>query len=634
MKKQDDPKNNKNNNSRYQLSRLVPIFLAVTLGSVMLQSIKDSELEDKEVSYGELVDKATQGQVSDITLRGREITATLKAGGEDREVTSYVPAEENAFERFNDKGVNVTAKPVERGGFASFLFAFGPVLIIVGAIAYLMNKQMGGGGLTKSPAKLLDENSKKVTFDDVAGIDEAKTDLKELVGFLKDPDKYSRLGGAMPKGALLIGPPGTGKTLIARAVAGEADVPFYRTSGSDFVEMYAGRGAGRVREMFAEAKKKAPCIIFIDEIDAIGGKRGSNAGGGGGGHNEREQTLNQLLVEMDGFEGNEGVVIIAATNRPDTLDDALMRPGRFDRQITVPAPDMRGRMQILEVHMRKIPHLADDVSIHDVAIGTPGFSGAELANLVNEAALTAVRNDHDAVYMSDFESAKDKIMMGAELSSLMMSKEEKELTAYHEAGHALMAILQEESDPIHKATIIPRGRALGMVMRLPENDRVSITKAKLNADLIVAMGGRIAEEIHTGSPDKVTTGAAGDIQQATDMARKMITEWGFSEELGRVRYAEEQNSFTKKFSEATSKVIDDEVKRIVEDAYSKAEKMMKENKDKLENIAQALIKHETLTGQEVKIAADGGRIEQSVPRKYQAGHGGGQNNKPSQNPQL
>lgn len=480
----ENKNNNQKNNGSTQKSRLAIIFAASVMGAILASTLPDNN-EDNEVSYGELLEQATQGQVSEITLRGREITATLKE--ENKEVTSYVPAEENAFERFNDKGVNVTAKPIEKGGFASFLFAFGPVLIIVGAIVYLMNKQMGGGGLTKSPAKLLDENSKKVTFDDVAGIDEAKTDLKELVGFLKTPEKYSRLGGAMPKGALLIGPPGTGKTLIARAVAGEADVPFYRTSGSDFVEMFAGRGAGRVREMFAEAKKKAPCIIFIDEIDAIGGKRGSNAGGGSG-HNEREQTLNQLLVEMDGFEGNEGVVIIAATNRPDTLDDALMRPGRFDRQITVPAPDMRGRMQILEVHMRKISHLADDVSIHDVAIGTPGFSGAELANLVNEAALTAVRNDHDAVYRSDFEQAKDKIMMGAELSSLMMSKEEKELTAYHEAGHALMAILQEESDPIHKATIIPRGRALGMVMRLPENDRVSITKAKLNADLIVAMG--------------------------------------------------------------------------------------------------------------------------------------------------
>lgn len=619
MTKQDDPQNNKKQDDKNSQKKRLALYFAGAVTSAVIASNLINDKEDTELSYGELVEHAAQGQVSEVTLRGREITATLKEG--DKEVTSYVPEEENAFERFSDKGVNVAAKPVERGGIVSFLFAFGPVLIIVGAIAYLLNRQMGGG-LTKSPAKLLDENSKKVTFDDVAGIDEAKTDLKELVGFLKDPEQYSRLGGEMPKGALLVGPPGTGKTLIARAVAGEADVPFYRTSGSDFVEMYAGRGAGRVRDMFTEAKKKAPCIIFIDEIDAIGGKRGSG-GGDGSGHNEREQTLNQLLVEMDGFEGNEGVVIIAATNRPDTLDDALMRPGRFDRQITVPAPDMRGRMQILEVHMNKIPHLANDVTIHDLAIGTPGFSGAELANLVNEAALTAVRNDHEAVYRSDFEQAKDKIMMGAELSSLMMSKEEKELTAYHEAGHALMAILQEESDPIHKATIIPRGRALGMVMRLPESDRVSITKEKLNADLIVAMGGRIAEELHTGNPDKVTTGASGDIQQATDMAWKMVTEWGFSEKLGRVRYAEEQNSFTKKFSEATSKLVDDEVKRIVEEAYSAAKQMMTENKDKLENIARALIEHETLTGQEVKIAADGGKIERSVPRRYKAGNDNG-----------
>lgn len=468
-----------------------------------------------------------------------------------------------------------------------------------------MQGKGGGGamGFGKSRARLLTEKHGRVTFDDVAGIDEAKVELQEVVEFLKDPQKFQRLGGKIPKGALLVGPPGTGKTLTARAVAGEADVPFFTISGSDFVEMFVGVGASRVRDMFEQAKKNAPCIIFIDEIDAVGRHRGAGLGGG---NDEREQTLNQLLVEMDGFEANEGVILIAATNRPDVLDPALLRPGRFDRQVVVPLPDIKGREKILKVHMKKVP-LANNVDAKVLARGTPGFSGADLANLVNEAALLAARKDKRTVTMDDFEGAKDKIMMGAERKSMVMTEDEKKLTAYHEAGHAIVALHEPESDPIHKATIIPRGRALGLVMRLPEGDRISMSKAKLKADLSVAMGGRIAEEMIFGE-EKVTTGASSDIQMATDTARRMVTEWGMSEKLGPLRYSSNQEEVflghsvaqSKNISDDTAALVDSETRLIVENAYARAKEILTKHIDQLHTLAKALLEYELLSGDEIK----------------------------------
>ena len=466
-------------------------------------------------------------------------------------------------------------------------------------------------GFGKSRAKMLTEHHGRVTFEDVAGIDEAKTELEEVVEFLKDPGKFQRLGGKIPKGVLLVGPPGTGKTLLARAIAGEANVPFFTISGSDFVEMFVGVGASRVRDMFEQGKKNAPCIIFIDEIDAVGRHRGAGLGGG---NDEREQTLNQMLVEMDGFEANEGVILIAATNRPDVLDPALLRPGRFDRQVVVPNPDVTGREKILKVHMRKTP-LAGDVDARIIARGTPGFSGADLANLVNEAALLAARKGRRTVSMAEFEEAKDKVMMGSERRSMVMTDDEKRLTAYHEAGHAVVALHSPASDPIHKATIIPRGRALGMVMRLPEGDRISMAVDKLLADLRVACGGRIAEELIFG-PEKVTTGASSDIRMATDVARRMVTEWGMSDKLGFLAYSgDEQEVFLgrsvtqqKNVSEKTADVIDTEVRRIVDTAYSDATKILKDKHDELERLAQGLLEYETLNGDEIRIIVEGGTL--------------------------
>ena len=463
-------------------------------------------------------------------------------------------------------------------------------------------------GFGKSRAKLLTEHQTKVTFEDVAGIEEAKQELQEIVEFLKDPQKFQRLGGKIPKGGLLVGPPGTGKTLIAKAVAGEANVPFFTISGSDFVEMFVGVGAARVRDMFEQAKKNAPCIVFVDEIDAVGRHRGAGLGGG---NDEREQTLNQLLVEMDGFEANEGVIILAATNRPDVLDPALLRPGRFDRQIVVPLPDVNGREKILSIHMKKVP-LARAVDAMIIARGTPGFSGADLANLVNEAALLAARRGKRVVSMEEFEDAKDKVMMGSERRSMVMSDDEKKLTAYHEAGHAVIALHEPESDPIHKATIIPRGRALGLVMRLPERDKLSVSKAKLKADLAVAMGGRIAEDIILGE-EKITTGASSDIRQATDMARKMVTEWGMSEKLGFLHYGSDQEEVflghsvaqSKNVSDETASIVDAEIRRIVDEAYVRAEKTLKDNLDELHKLAQALLEYESLTGDEIRDLMDG-----------------------------
>jgi cell division protease FtsH len=464
-------------------------------------------------------------------------------------------------------------------------------------------------GFGKSRAKMLTAREGRVTFDDVAGIDEAREELQEIVDFLKDPTKFARLGGKIPKGALLVGSPGTGKTLLARAIAGEAGVPFFTISGSDFVEMFVGVGASRVRDMFSEAKKQAPCIVFIDEIDAVGRHRGAGLGNG---NDEREQTLNQLLVEMDGFEANEGIIIIAATNRPDVLDPALLRPGRFDRQVTVPLPDIEGREKILAVHVRKLP-LAPDVNVRTIARGTPGFSGADLANLANEAALLAARLGKRLVAMAQFEAAKDKVMMGTEWKSLVMTDDEKKMTAYHEAGHALIAQLEPASDPIHKATIIPRGRALGMVVRLPERDSYSYHRDKMYANLSIAMGGRVAEELIFGY-DKVSSGASGDIQQATKLARSMVTQWGMSDKLGPLQYEEQQaetflgysQSQRANMSNETAQLIDSEIKKLVEDAYDKATRLLTDNRAKLEELAEALLEYETLTGEEIKALVETG----------------------------
>jgi cell division protease FtsH len=524
-------------------------------------------------------------------------------------------------------GVRISAAPKEEGmsGLLGILISWFPMLLFIGVWIFFMRQMQGGGGKAmgfgKSKAKLLSEKLGRVTFDDVAGIDEAKTELEEIVEFLKDPQKFQRLGGKIPKGCLLVGPPGTGKTLLARAIAGEANVPFFTISGSDFVEMFVGVGASRVRDMFEQGKKNAPCIVFIDEIDAVGRHRGAGLGGG---NDEREQTLNQLLVEMDGFEANEGVILIAATNRPDVLDPALLRPGRFDRQVVVPNPDILGRERILKVHMRKVP-LGPDVEARTIARGTPGFSGADLANLVNEAALLAARKGKRVVFMNEFEEAKDKVMMGSERRSMVMTDEEKKLTAYHEAGHAVVALHCPDSDPIHKATIIPRGRALGMVMRLPEGDRISLSKAKIYADLRVACGGRIAEDMIFGE-EKITTGASSDIKMVSDMARRMVTEWGMSEKLGFLAYgADQQEVFlghsvtqTKNLSDATAKSIDEETRRIIDDAYRDASKILSDNKSELETLARGLLEYETLSGDEIQSLINGDTLSRNKPAEENA----------------
>jgi cell division protease FtsH len=499
------------------------------------------------------------------------------------------------------------------------LISWAPMLLLIGVWVFFMRQMQSGGGRAmgfgKSRARLLTEKQGRVTFEDVAGIDEAKSELQEIVEFLRDPQKFQRLGGKIPKGCLLVGPPGTGKTLLARAIAGEANVPFFTISGSDFVEMFVGVGASRVRDMFEQGKKNAPCIIFIDEIDAVGRHRGAGLGGG---NDEREQTLNQMLVEMDGFESNEGVILIAATNRPDVLDPALLRPGRFDRQVVVPNPDVMGREKILKVHMRKVP-LASDVDPKTIARGTPGFSGADLANLVNEAALLAARIGKRVVAMAEFEHAKDKVMMGAERRSLVMSDDEKKMTAYHEGGHAICSITLPECDPVHKATIIPRGRALGMVMSLPEGDRYSTSKVKLLQQLIMAMGGRAAEEIIFGA-DRVSNGASGDIKMATDQTRRMVTEWGMSEKLGMISYGDNgQELFLghsvtqhKNVSEATAREIDNEIKSIIDHAYSEARRILTERLADLHALAKGLLEYETLSGDEIRMVINGEKIIRKI----------------------
>ena len=557
------------------------------------------------ITYSEFVAAVEKSDVSDVTIQGNSITGHDKDG---RAFSTYAPDDPGMVQRLHAKGVRISAAPVDDNVPSLFgiLVSWFPMLLLIGVWIFFMRQMQSGGGKAlgfgKSKARLLTERQGHVTFDDVAGIDEAKEELEEIVDFLKDPQRFQRLGGRIPKGALLVGPPGTGKTLLARAIAGEAKVPFFTISGSDFVEMFVGVGASRVRDMFEQGKKNAPCIIFIDEIDAVGRHRGAGLGGG---NDEREQTLNQLLVEMDGFEATEGVILIAATNRPDVLDPALLRPGRFDRQVVVPNPDIIGREKILKVHMRKVP-LGPDVEARTIARGTPGFSGADLANLVNEAALLAARKGKRVVTMSEFEYSKDKVMMGAERRSMVMTEEEKKLTAYHEAGHALVNVECPAADPIHKATIIPRGQALGMVQRLPEQDRYSHARNYLEDSLAIAMGGRLAEEIVFGA-ECVTTGAANDIKQATDLARRMVTEWGMSRGLGPLRYSDNEeevflgHSVTqrKNVSEATARLIDDEIRGLIDDAETRARGILNARVDDLHAIAGALLEYETLTGDEI-----------------------------------
>ncbi len=563
-----------------------------------------------EISYTQFLERVDKGEVRLVTISGDSITGQLNNG---RGFQTYAPSDPGLITQLRSKGVEIKAKPATEEGFLpGVLLSWFPILLMIGVWIFFMRQMQAGSGKAmgfgKSKAKLLTERHGRVTFDDVAGIDEAKEDLQEVVEFLRDPHKFQRLGGKIPKGALLVGPPGTGKTLLARAIAGEANVPFFTISGSDFVEMFVGVGASRVRDMFEQAKKNAPCIIFIDEIDAVGRHRGAGLGGG---NDEREQTLNQLLVEMDGFEANEGVILIAATNRPDVLDPALLRPGRFDRQIVVPNPDITGREKILKVHMRNVP-LAPDVDAKVIARGTPGFSGADLANLVNEAALLAARRSRRLVTQADFEDAKDKVLMGSERKSMAMSEEEKKLTAYHEGGHAIVALNVPEADPVHKATIIPRGRALGMVMQLPEADRYSMKYKQMTSRLAIMMGGRVAEELVFG-PDNVTSGAQSDIDQATKLARAMVTRWGYSKELGLVAYGDNQEEVflghsvarQQNVSEQTAQKIDEEIRRLVDEGYSTAKRILTEKKDHLETLAQGLLEYETLSGDEIKDLIDG-----------------------------
>ena len=569
-----------------------------------------------QILYSDFRSKVAEGSVASVQISDTQITGEMKNG--EAFTTMRVPDDGSLTELLNENGVQYTGKEADSGNILLYaLIQILPFILILGiAVFALRQVQKGGGaggamGFGKSKAKLLTERQGKVTFDDVAGIDEAREELEEIVEFLKDPSRFSKLGGQIPKGALLVGSPGTGKTLLARAIAGEAGVPFFTISGSDFVEMFVGVGASRVRDMFEQAKKNAPCILFIDEIDAVGRSRGHGLGNS---NDEREQTLNQLLVEMDGFEANEGIIIIAATNRPDVLDPALLRPGRFDRQVVVPVPDIDGREKILAVHMKKLP-LAPDVNPRTIARGTPGFSGADLANLCNEAALLAARRNKRLVAMQEFEDAKDKVMMGAERRSMVMSEDEKKLTAYHEAGHALVSLNEPASDPIHKATIIPRGRALGMVMRLPERDSYSYHRDKMHANLAVAMGGRVAEEIIFGH-DKVSSGASGDIQYATDLAKNMVTKWGMSDKLGPLQYEQSQEGYlgmgqtARTMSGAeTNKLIDEEIKRLVEEGLKRATDILTDQEDKLHLLAQAMLEYETLTGDEIDQLLKDGKLD-------------------------
>jgi len=588
------------------------VILVLLLGLFQVFNTSTQTANVGQRTYSEFVAEVDAGNVNNVVITNNVLRGTLNGGGV---FETHIPDGVDVVSRLEARGVDIEAREPDSSPFWTILLSSWLPFIVIIAVWFFFIRQMQGGGkggamgFGKSRAKMLTEAQGKITFEDVAGVDEAKQDLEEIVEYLRDPGKFQRLGGKIPRGVLLVGPPGTGKTLLARSVAGEAAVPFFTISGSDFVEMFVGVGASRVRDMFEQAKKNSPCIIFIDEIDAVGRSRGAGIGGG---NDEREQTLNQLLVEMDGFEENESIILIAATNRPDVLDPALLRPGRFDRQVVVPNPDVGGREKILKVHVRKVP-LAPDVDLKILARGTPGFSGAELMNLVNESALLAARRNKRFVTMAEFEDAKDKLMMGAERRTMAMKEDEKKNTAYHEAGHALISLLMPKIlDPIHKATIIPRGRALGMVMSLPESDQYSFSKEKGLAQLVMMFGGREAE-IHKFGPEKVTSGAAGDIQGATQLAKSMVTEWGMSEKLGRVLLKSDPNGFygaaKAEISDDTARLIDEEVRSLIEEAETKARNMIDENEELFENIAQSLLEFETLTGDELRALIEGKRPE-------------------------
>ena len=582
------------------------ILLSVGLFNLFQNPSSKIDSSNNKIPFSKFLTEVDSGRVIEVEIKGNNIGGVLSDGST---FTTYSPNYPGLVEKLSENNVSIIATPLEEKmpSLLGILLSWFPMLLLIGVWVFFMRQMQGGKGgamgFGRSKAKLLTEARGKVTFNDVAGVEEAKQEVEEIVEFLRDPKKFSRLGGKIPKGALLIGPPGTGKTLLARAIAGEANVPFFSISGSDFVEMFVGVGASRVRDMFEQGKKHSPCIIFVDEIDAVGRSRGAGLGGG---NDEREQTLNQLLVEMDGFDTNEGIILIAATNRPDVLDPALLRPGRFDRQVVVPNPDIIGREAILKVHIKKIS-TGPDVKLRTIARGTPGFSGADLANLINESALLAARKNKRIVTMSDIEEAKDKVMMGAERRSMVMTEDEKKLTAYHEGGHAIVALNEKASDPIHKATIIPRGRALGMVMRLPERDQLSVTREKMYSDIAVAMGGRIAEEIIFGH-DKVTSGASSDIDMATKMAKNMVTRYGMSEELGPLAYGENEDEVflgrqiarQQHMSEETAKKVDAEVKKIVEKGYERAKQVLTEKIDDLHKLAKALLIYETLSGDEIR----------------------------------
>ncbi|MEL4422531.1 ATP-dependent zinc metalloprotease FtsH [Shewanella algae] len=607
------------------------VVIAVVLMSVF-QGYSPSSSSAQKMDYSTFLDDVRSGQVSNVEVKSDQRTIEgVKKSGE--KFTTIMPLyDQDLINDLDRKGIRMKGQEAEESGFLTQIFiSWFPMLLLIGVWIFFMRQMQGGGGkgamsFGKSKAKLMSEDQIKTTFADVAGCDEAKEEVKEMVDYLRDPTKFQKLGGRIPTGVLMVGPPGTGKTLLAKAIAGEAKVPFFTISGSDFVEMFVGVGASRVRDMFEQAKKSAPCIIFIDEIDAVGRQRGAGLGGG---HDEREQTLNQMLVEMDGFEGNEGIIVIAATNRPDVLDAALLRPGRFDRQVVVGLPDVRGREQILKVHMRKVP-LGDDVKASVIARGTPGFSGADLANLVNEAALFAARGNRRVVTMEEFESAKDKIMMGAERRSMVMSESEKEMTAYHEAGHAIVGYLVPEHDPVHKVTIIPRGRALGVTFFLPEADAISESRQKLESKISVAYGGRLAEEIIFGT-EKVSTGASQDIKYATAIARNMVTQWGFSEKLGPLLYAEEEGEVflgrsmakSKHMSDETAAIIDSEIKAIIDRNYQRAKQLLDENMDVLHAMKDALMKYETIDSRQIEDLME--RREARPPVDWQLDDNGSSN---------
>lgn len=596
---------------------IVWLLAIVLLSGAMNMLVGGADRANAEnLAFSEFMNHVEDKKVSEVTIEGASISGTYVDG---KRFYTYAPFDPNMVEMLRKNDVKVTAQPEDTTSNTLWgvLISWFPMILLIGVWIFFMRQANSGNNKAmsfgKSRARLI-ENTKKVTFKDVAGADEAKQELEEIIDFLKDPDKFQRLGGKIPKGVLMVGPPGTGKTLLAKAVAGEADVPFFSISGSDFVEMFVGVGASRVRDMFAQAKKNAPCLLFIDEIDAVGRHRGAGLGGG---NDEREQTLNQLLVEMDGFEANENVILIAATNRPDVLDPALLRPGRFDRQVTVTNPDKKGREEILKVHVKKVP-LAKDVNLSVIARGTPGFSGADLANLVNEAALLAARKNKHKVTSRDFDEAKDKVLMGSERRSMAMDENEKKLTAYHEAGHAICSLYVESTDPIHKATIIPRGRALGMVQQLPEKDQYSYSRIKMLSRLIIMMGGRVAEELKFGEKN-VTSGASSDIAAATNLARSMVTEWGMSEKLGPVLYAENTGEVflgksvtqSKNMSEETARLVDAEIKQLVVDAHDKAYKLLQEKSEEWERLAQALLEYETLTGEEIEQVIKGEKVDKS-----------------------